>query len=102
MCARCDNFNKHANVVREINRIFLDTGIPVEEGVKLMLYMCGILCACPTDIQDTGERVIGQSYEPVQPEGWLKEEAWANIEAAYRRVLLKETQGKLMRKGGLN
>lgn len=88
MCERCDNFNKHLKLVNRINEIFRKDDIDLHEGIAVLFYMCGVLGACPVDAGD-GRNI---PYESGMEEGWLVEEALANIHAAYRRVLLRETR----------
>lgn len=101
MCEFCDNFNKHEEIAFKINAIMLEAAIPIDQGVAVMLYLCGLIGACPAEID--ADAVVDRSipYEPGYAEGQLKEMAFANIEAAYRRMQQRE---RLLRtpKGGLN
>lgn len=101
MCRFCDNFNTHEEIAFKINAVLLEAAIPIEQGIAVMLYLCGLIGACPADI-DAGA-VVDRSvpYEPGYAEGQLKELAFANIEAAYSRTQKRERLMRTLRKGGL-
>lgn len=99
MCAFCDNFNKHEEIAFKINAIMLEAAIPIDQGVAVMLYLCGLIGACPADIDEGAVVNRNIPYEPGYAEGQLKEMAFANIEAAYRRM--QQREDSMRRKGGL-